>query len=90
MTTRLAERQGFEPWDQQAGQRFSRPPRSTTPASLLVYQTIIKVLFFIQARFSKCKDTTFSEYTSLFYFFRLFACFGTIKNKFQQYDRLFY
>ena len=31
----LAERQGFEPWDQQAGQRFSRPPRSTTPASLL-------------------------------------------------------
>ena len=30
-----AERQGFEPWDQQAGQRFSRPPRSTTPASLL-------------------------------------------------------
>ena len=31
----FAERQGFEPWDQQAGQRFSRPPRSTTPASLL-------------------------------------------------------
>ncbi len=46
-----AERQGFEPWDQQTGQRFSRPPRSTTPASLRgvggereVLQVLAKVL----------------------------------------------
>jgi hypothetical protein len=31
---KLAERQGFEPWDPVKGQRFSRPPRSTAPASL--------------------------------------------------------
>ena len=31
----IAEKQGFEPWDPSRGQRFSRPPRSTTPASLL-------------------------------------------------------
>jgi hypothetical protein len=31
----VAERQGFEPWDPARGQRFSRPPRSTTLASLL-------------------------------------------------------
>ena len=30
-----AERQGFEPWVPVRAQRFSRPPRSTTPASLL-------------------------------------------------------
>ena len=30
-----AERQGFEPWDPARGQRFSRPPRSTTPAPFL-------------------------------------------------------
>ena len=30
----LAERQGFEPWDPLQDQRFSRPPRSTTPAPL--------------------------------------------------------
>ena len=28
------EGQGFEPWDLLPGQRFSRPPRSTAPASL--------------------------------------------------------
>ena len=32
----LAERQGFEPWEPEKAQRFSRPPRSTTPAPLLV------------------------------------------------------
>ena len=31
---RLAERQGFEPWVGSPPQRFSRPPRSTAPASL--------------------------------------------------------
>ena len=31
----LAERQGFEPWVPARAQRFSRPPRSTTPASFL-------------------------------------------------------
>ena len=30
----LAERQGFEPWVRSRAQRFSRPPRSTTPAPL--------------------------------------------------------
>ena len=30
----MAERQGFEPWVRSRAQRFSRPPRSTTPASL--------------------------------------------------------
>ena len=30
----VAERQGFEPWVPVKGQRFSRPPRSTTPAPL--------------------------------------------------------
>ena len=30
----MAERQGFEPWVPVKGQRFSRPPRSTTPAPL--------------------------------------------------------
>ena len=31
---RMAERVGFEPTDPVKGQRFSRPPRSTTPAPL--------------------------------------------------------
>ena len=31
---RMAERQGFEPWVGLHPQRFSRPPRSTTPAPL--------------------------------------------------------
>ena len=31
-----AERQGFEPWVQLPVQRFSRPSRSTTPASFLL------------------------------------------------------
>jgi hypothetical protein len=30
----VAERQGFEPWEPAKAQRFSRPPRSTTLASL--------------------------------------------------------
>ncbi len=30
----MAERQGFEPWVGLHPQRFSRPPRSTTPAPL--------------------------------------------------------
>ena len=31
---KMAERQGFEPWVRSRAQRFSRPPRSTTPAPL--------------------------------------------------------
>ena len=31
---KLAERQGFEPWELLRAQRFSRPPRSTAPAPL--------------------------------------------------------
>ncbi len=36
----LAERVGFEPTDRLHGQRFSRPPRSTTPAPLLMGPTL--------------------------------------------------
>ena len=32
----FAERQGFEPWVPVRVQRFSRPSRSTTPASFLI------------------------------------------------------
>ena len=32
----MAERQGFEPWEPVKAQRFSRPPRSTTPAPLRI------------------------------------------------------
>ena len=34
----LAERQGFEPWVPVRAQRFSRPPRSTTPAPFLGFR----------------------------------------------------
>ena len=34
LMTAVAERQGFEPWEHVNVQRFSRPPRSTTPAPL--------------------------------------------------------
>ena len=41
----VAEREGFEPSVPVRGQRFSRPPRSTTPASLqtfdIKYQKVI-------------------------------------------------
>ena len=33
----MADRQGFEPWVGLHPQRFSRPPRSTTPAPVLSY-----------------------------------------------------
>jgi hypothetical protein len=45
---RLAERKGFEPLDLVKGQRFSRPPRSTTPAPLrdrAPYSTTIAVVW---------------------------------------------
>ena len=32
----MAETQGFEPWEPVNAQRFSRPPRSTTPARLRI------------------------------------------------------
>ena len=44
----LAERKGFEPLDLVKGQRFSRPPRSTTPAPLrkrASYSTTIPVVW---------------------------------------------
>ena len=34
----MAERQGFEPWELLLAQRFSRPPHSTTLASLRRYE----------------------------------------------------
>ena len=36
----MAERQGFEPWVPAKAQRFSRPPRSTTPASLRMLKNL--------------------------------------------------
>ena len=67
-----AERQGFEPWDQQAGQRFSRPPRSTTPASLQsvgfcnVFQCDMLKNQCLLTAFSDCKDTFFFLYANYF------------------------
>lgn len=56
----LAERKGFEPLDRKCGQRFSRPPRSTTPASL---------------RFSVCKGTTYFSIAKIYFiFFYLISC----------------
>ena len=43
----LAERQGFEPWVQLPVQRFSRPSRSTTPASFLLGSIAVAKLVFI-------------------------------------------
>lgn len=37
------ERQGFEPWVRASGQRFSRPPRSATPASLHFFGANISI-----------------------------------------------
>ena len=37
----VAERQGFEPWVGLHPQRFSRPPRSTTPAPLRVTRWLV-------------------------------------------------
>ena len=37
-TVKVAEREGFEPSVPRRGQRFSRPPRSTTPASLQSFE----------------------------------------------------
>ena len=47
----MADRQGFEPWVGLHPQRFSRPPRSTTPAPLLsgsldrIYPTHKRIIF---------------------------------------------
>ena len=43
----IAERQGFEPWVRIAVQRFSRPPRSSTPASFLKRRCKITLFFII-------------------------------------------
>jgi hypothetical protein len=48
LSKNMAERKGFEPLDLVKGQRFSRPPRSTTPAPLLVralHSTMIGVVW---------------------------------------------
>ena len=39
----LAEREGFEPSERLRAQRFSRPPRSTTPAPLRLKDVVIPV-----------------------------------------------
>ena len=43
-----AERKGFEPLDRKCGQRFSRPPRSTTPASLRFRGAKVQLIFQLQ------------------------------------------
>ena len=47
----FAERQGFEPWVPVRVQRFSRPSRSTTPASFLGFCTAKVQKFFVMAKF---------------------------------------
>ena len=43
----LAERVGFEPTVVQVPQRFSRPPRSTTPAPLRKFLKFLIIIFAI-------------------------------------------
>ena len=49
----FAEREGFEPSVPLPVQRFSRPSRSTTPASFLVLQCKSRHLFLFHAHFSE-------------------------------------
>ena len=46
----IAERQGFEPWVPVRVQRFSRPSRSTAPASFLAVATAKVAFFFHSAK----------------------------------------
>ena len=49
----LAEREGFEPPDRGSGQRFSRPPHSTTLPPLLIqkcFTTLLVITFFNMRR----------------------------------------
>ena len=46
--TFFAERQGFEPWVPARAQRFSRPPRSTTPASFRISHAVARVVLWVQ------------------------------------------
>lgn len=46
--TFFAERQGFEPWVPVRAQRFSRPPRSTTPASFRISHAVARVVLWVQ------------------------------------------
>ena len=59
----LAERQGFEPWVPKKVQRFSRPPRSTTPASLQ------------RVSDSDCKINYFSEIYKIYSLLNFRLCF---------------
>ena len=63
----LAERKGFEPLDRKCGQRFSRPPRSTTPASLRLKTTKLRTHF----RFAKIH---FIFHIEKFIFFFFYIC----------------
>ncbi len=50
------------PGTRQAGQRFSRPPRSTTPASFLDKQDFTATFSSLKPSFSVCKDSNFFSY----------------------------
>ncbi|MCR5444289.1 MAG: hypothetical protein K6E96_01220, partial [Bacteroidales bacterium] len=58
---------GFEPWDQQAGQRFSRPPRSTTPAPLHVFQCFRVISWLSPSLFRFAKIRLFFEWAIFFF-----------------------
>jgi hypothetical protein len=65
----MAERQGFEPWEPVKAQRFSRPPRSTTPAPLrggLVEERL-------RLNAAQCKGDF-----QLLFRMAFFHCFGTV------------
>ncbi len=50
LSKKLAERKGFEPLDLVKGQRFSRPPRSTTPAPLRIRASYSTMIAFVWQR----------------------------------------
>ena len=60
----MAERQGFEPWVPARAQRFSRPPRSTTPASLLgvIVSAKLQLFFVLRQDLNKKNIRLFKEH----------------------------
>ena len=68
------------PGTRQAGQRFSRPPHSTTLASFHEKQRITKIFHLISSLFSECKDTNFFVHASFFLIIDQISPFLLIKH----------
>ena len=64
------------PGTRQAGQRFSRPPRSTTPASFLDKQDFTAIFSSLKPSFSVCKDSNFFSYARKKIFLRQILFFS--------------